>query len=170
MGIYLFQAFQGFYKSIWNGMDLNVWLETMKKHGYSSYDFGDGNLKRININDIYTFLRKNELLKSGRIPEKRPRRIVETGAVETTRILSEFRSLYPRWLNATKSPGAQIKVTHNASKIGPNLYRVANEIWRVAEDGNLKGKLYRSGSGDWNMDISQLKAAIVQYKKDLKIQ
>jgi len=161
-------TFKDFYKSIWNGMDLNIWLDTMKKHNYSAYSFGE-RFKRININNIYTYLRKNELIKSGRIPEKRPRRIQEGTQDETTQVLAEFRSLYLRWLKETGAPGAKYKVTHNASKIGPNLYRVASETWRKAEEGRLKGKFYRSGSGDWNMDFSQIKAAVVKYKKDLGI-
>ena len=161
-------SFGDFYKSIWNGMDLSVWLKTMQNHNYSSYSYGDPNFKTIDVDDIYLLLGKIELQGSGRL-QKKPQRIQDDSVDGISRVEAEFRALYPKWLNATKGPGARIVVTANAVKVGPNKYRVASEIRRIAEHGTLKGKEYTSGSIDNFMTFGELKAAVKFYKKELGI-
>lgn len=158
-------SFAGFYKSVWNGMDLHVWLDTMRKHGYDTYSYGDDNFQSINADRISNFLRKLEFKGSSR-PARRPvpgRGGSPTGGDDTARIENEFRSLYPLWLRKRDDPTSVTKVLVNARKEGDGRYFISIETRCT----NAQGASWVFASRTLYMTLADMRESIQVYKRDL---
>jgi len=86
-----------------------------------------------------------------------------------TRVLAEYRSLYPRYLSWFHQFG-RVELIANAEEIGPDLYRCAYKLWQVIEDGPRKGEEYVALDFERNLSLGQLEADLVIMKKNLGIE
>lgn len=158
-------SFAGFYKSVWNGMDLHVWLATMRKHGYDTYSYGDDHFRPVDADRISNFLRKLEFKGSSR-PAKRPTLVPGTspgGGDDTARVESEFRSLYPLWLRKRDDPTSVTTVLVNARREGDGRYFISIET----RCRNAQGASWVCASRTLYMTLADLRESVQVYKRDL---
>jgi len=158
-------SFAGFHKSVWNGMDLHVWLDTMRKHGYDTYSYGDDRFRPVDADRISNFLRKLEFKGSSR-PAKRPVPVPggsTTGGDDTARIESEFSSLYPLWLRKRDDPTSVTTVLVNARKEGDGRYFISIETRCT----NAQGASWVCASRTLYMTLADMRESIQVYKRDL---
>lgn len=104
-------------------------------------------------------------------PKPKPRPVAKPKSTKPTeaQILAEFRSLYPRFLQATKSPGNRVEVVKAAVKVGANKYHVFSKTYCIAQHGVKKGQYYKCASYEGYWNLGQVEAAVKSYKKKLGI-
>ena len=161
-------SFENFDKSIWNGLELRNWSNTLQDYGYTAFSINKGKKSEFNSADLNLTI-KELLLRSGQ--GKSPGNTQVTGAGNNSmsseeKIVQEYRAIYPAYLRAFHK-GKRVEVIANAVKMGDNQYRCANKIYDIIKDGPRKGEEYCCSSFDNIVPLYNLSSGLPEMKKSL---
>jgi len=161
-------SFENFDKSLWNGLELRNWSNTLQDYGYTAFSINKGKKGEFNSDDLNLTI-KELLLRSGqgRSPGNAPAAGQGNDSLSAEdKIVLEYRAIYPEYLKAFHK-GKRVEVIANAVKMGDKQYRCANKIYDIIKDGPRKGEEYCCSSFDNIVPLYNLSGGLPEMKKFL---
>jgi len=154
--------FANFKGSVWNGLPMTAWIETMRKYNYTALTVNPGRKSAYGPETgdkvIAEIVRRSRAASptGPAVPPAQP-------AADS--IVSEYQAVYPTYLKAFHS-GSRVEILASAEKRG-DQYFSAHKVYCIIKDGPRKGEEYCCASFERLHTLSQLKAAAAEMQRYL---
>jgi len=156
--------FAGFNGSIWNGIPLKSWGETLQGYSYSTFYMNYG-LKNSQYGPFdLQIITKEVLRKANSGPSLGTSQGKASGLTEAE-IVAAYKGIYPVYLN-TFHRGNRIDLLASADKKDKGYFS-AHKVYCIIKDGPRKGEEYCCASFERIYTLSQLQAATREMQKFL---
>jgi hypothetical protein len=163
-------TFDGFDRSIWNGLELKAWGSTLQNYDYSVFTINPGKRSQSNPLDLTSIIklivhRAGQKQRSSQPPSNTLPVSSSAGTSQNEQILNEYRSLYPSYLRKFHQ-GNRVEVLANAVLVG-DRYKCAYKTYCIVKDGPRKGEEYVCASFERLFTLADLRGLIPVMKKEL---
>jgi hypothetical protein len=157
--------FAGFNGSVWNGIPLKSWGETLQGYSYSIFYINYG-LKNSQFGPARLPIIIEEVLRRASPGPAIGKSQGQTSGATEAEIVSAYKGIYPVYLN-TFHRGNRIDILASADKKG-NGYFSAHKVYCIVKDGPRKNEEYCCASFEREYTLSQLQAATREMQRFLE--
>lgn len=156
--------FAGFNGSVWNGIPLKSWGETLQGYSYSTFyiNYGLQN-SQYGPKDLQTMIK--ELLRRANSGPALGTSQGKTRGTTEAEIVAAYKGIYPVYLN-TFHRGNRIDLLASADKKDKGYFS-AHKVYCIIKDGPRKGEEYCCASFERIYTLSQLQAATREMQRFL---
>lgn len=153
--------FAGFGGSVWNGIPLKTWGETLEHYSYSTFYINYGKKNQHGPNDLQSMI-KELLRRASSSPAQGKSQGPPSGTTEAE-IVAAYKGIYPVYLN-TFHRGNRIELLASADKREKGYFS-AHKVYCIIKEGPRKGEEYCCASFERYYTLSQLQAATREMQK-----
>jgi hypothetical protein len=154
--------FANFKGSVWNGLPLKAWIETMRQYNYTAFTVNPGRKDAYGPETGERVIA--EILRRGR-PTAMSSLAAPPAKPTADAIVSEYQAVYPVFLKTFHS-GSRVEVLASAEKRG-DQYFSAHKVYCIVQDGPRKGEEYCCASFERLHTLAQLQAAAAEMRRYL---
>ena len=158
--------FANFKGSVWNGLSLKAWIETMRQYNYTALTVNPGRKAAYGPETgdkvIAEIVRRAKAAATSdqSTPADKP-----AAQPASDDIVGTYNAIYPVYLRTFHS-GSRVEILASAEKRG-DQYFSAHKVYCIIKDGPRKGEEYCCASFERLHTLAQLKAAAAEMQRYL---